>query len=143
MGIKKLHLGRKDNSIFAKNMLQFIEGNWDFSPLGDSYIEMENVSTTSTTIVSNAISTLQDICVSNINRLIFGHLSISSFRSKFNFLCKQIKGSIDIFMLPEPKMDDNLPLGQFLTDGFQTPFRFDRDKNRGWNNVVYTGGHSS
>ena len=141
MGIKKLHLDRKDNSIFAKNMLQFIEGNWDFSPLGDSYTEMENVSTTSTTIVSNAISTLQDICVSNINRLIFGHLSISSFRNKFNFLCEQIKGSID--MLPEPKMDDSLPLGQFLTDGFHTPFKFDRDKNRQWNNVVYMGGHSS
>ena len=50
----------KGNSIFAKNLLQFIEADWDFSPLGDSYIEMENVRNTSTTIVSNAISTLQD-----------------------------------------------------------------------------------
>ena len=104
---------------------------------------MENVSNTSTTIVSNAISTPQNICVGNINRLIFEHLSISSFRNKFNFLCKQIKGSIDIFMLSEPKMDESLLLGQFLIDGFHTPFRFDRDKNRGRNNVVYRGGHSS
>ena len=60
LGVKKLHLNMKGNSIFAKNLLQFIEADWDFSPLGDSYIEMENVRNTSTTIVSNAVSTLQD-----------------------------------------------------------------------------------
>ena len=52
MWIKKLHLNIKDNSIFAKNLLQFIEGDWDLTSLGDSYIEMEN---TLTTIVSNAV----------------------------------------------------------------------------------------
>ena len=43
---KKLHLNRKGNNTFAKNLLQFIKGDWDFSPLRDSYfyIEMENVS---------------------------------------------------------------------------------------------------
>ena len=55
MWIKKLHLNIKDNSIFAKNLQQFIEGDWDLSPLGDSYIEMEYVSNTLTTVVSNAI----------------------------------------------------------------------------------------
>ena len=71
---------------------------------------MENVSNTSTTTVSNAISTLEDIRVSNINRLIFGHLNINSLRNKFNFLCGQIKGYIDTFMLLESKLDDNFPL---------------------------------
>ena len=43
---KKLHLNRKGNNIFAKNLPQFIKGDWDFSPLTNSYfyIEMENVS---------------------------------------------------------------------------------------------------
>ena len=74
MGIKKLHLNKKGKSIFAKNLLQFVEGDWDFSPLGDSYIKMENVFNISSTIVSNAISTYKNICVSNMNRLTFGHL---------------------------------------------------------------------
>ena len=59
--IKKLYLNWKGNSIFASNLLQFIEGDWDLRQLWDSYIEMENVSKTLTTIVSNAISTHKDI----------------------------------------------------------------------------------
>ena len=86
---------------------------------------MENVSNTSTAIVSNAISTLKDIRASNINRLIFGHLKINSLRNKFNFLCEQIKGYADIFMLSESKLDDSFPLAQFCP----RVFRFDRDKN--------------
>ena len=89
---------------------------------------MEKVSNISTIIVSNAISTLKDISVSNINRVIFGHLNINSLRNK-NFLCEQIKGYIDIFILLESKLEDSFLLGQFLIDGFYAPFRFDRDKN--------------
>ena len=37
LGIKKLHLNRKGNIVFAKKLINFIEGNWDFSSLGDSY----------------------------------------------------------------------------------------------------------
>ena len=39
--IKKIHLNRKVNSIFANNLLTFIEGNWDISPLTDTYYETE------------------------------------------------------------------------------------------------------
>ena len=74
MGIKKPHLNKKGKSIFAKNLLQFIEGDWDFGPLGDSYIKMENVFNISPTIVSNAISIYKNTCVRNMNRLTFGHL---------------------------------------------------------------------
>ena len=33
LGVKKLHLNRIGNSIFAKNLLNFIEGNRDIRPL--------------------------------------------------------------------------------------------------------------
>ena len=89
---------------------------------------MENVSNTFTKIVSNA---LKDIRASNINRLIFGHLNIKSLRNKFNFLCEQIKEYIETFVLPESKLDDSSPLGQFLIDSFHALFRFDRDNNGG------------
>ena len=66
---------------------------------------------------------------SNINRLVFGHLNINSLSTEFDFLCEQIKGSIDVFMISESKLDDSFPRGQFLIDGFHTSFRFDRNKN--------------
>ena len=75
LGIKKLYLNRKGNSNFAKNLLNFIEGNWDISLLGDSYYEPENASNT---IITNAKRILRDIRTSNINSLVFGHLNINS-----------------------------------------------------------------
>ena len=127
LGIKKLHLNTKGTGIFAKNLLNFIEGNWDISPLRDSYYETENASNT---IISNAERTLRDIRTTNINRLVFGHLNVNSLRTKFDFLW-QIEGSIDVFIISESKLDDSFPYGQYLIDGFHTPFRFDRNKNGG------------
>ena len=60
LGIKKLHLDRKGNGIFAKSLLKFIEGNWDIGPLGDSYYETGNASNT---IISNSKRTLLGIFV--------------------------------------------------------------------------------
>ena len=87
LGIKKFHHNRKGNSIFAKNLLNLIEGNWDISPLGDSYYEIENASNT----IFQMLKVLLGIFLS-------GHLNISLLRTKFNCLCKQIKGSIDVSM---------------------------------------------
>ena len=105
-------------------MLNFIEGNWDIGTLGDSYYKSENASNT---IITNARRILRDIYNSNINRLIFGHLNINLLRTKFDFLCEQIEGSIDVFLISESKVDDTFPNGQFLIDGFHTPFRFYRN----------------
>ena len=63
--------------------------------------------------------------------MVFGNLNINLLRTKFDFLCEQIEGSIDVFMISESKLDDSFPHGQFLIDGFHTPFRFDRNKNGG------------
>ena len=40
-----------------------------------------------------------------MNKLIFGHLNINSLRNKFDLLSEQVKGSIDILMVPETKFD--------------------------------------
>ena len=135
LGIKKFQLNKEGNSIFAKNFLNFIEGKRDFRRLGDSYYKTENASDT---IIENAKRTLKKIRVSNINRLVLGHLNINSLRTKFDFLCEQSKGYIDVFMTSESKLDDSFPHGQFLIDGFHMPFRFDRNKNGG--EYCYTSG---
>ena len=53
LGVKKIHLNRKGNSIFAKNVLSFIEG--DSNPLGDSYNETENASNKITSIAKRTL----------------------------------------------------------------------------------------
>ena len=66
--MKEEHLVIKKLNIFSKNLLSFIEMNWDITPLGDSYYETENASDT---VISNAKRTLRNIHISNVNRLVF------------------------------------------------------------------------
>ena len=80
---------------------------------------------------SDAKKAAKNIRINNVNKLIFGHLNINSLRNKFDLLYEQIKGSIGIFMISETKLDDSFPQGQFLIEGFHSPFRFDRNKTGG------------
>ena len=56
---------------------------------------------------SDVEKALKDICISNVNKLIFGHLNINSLRKKFDLLSEQVKDSIDILILT--KLDDSSP----------------------------------
>ena len=69
--------------------------------------------------------------MSNINKLIFGHLNVNSLKNKFDLLCEQIIESINIFMITKNKLNDSFPQGQFLIEGFHSSFRFDRNKTEG------------
>ena len=42
-----------------------------------------------------------------------------------------IKSFVDVFMIPETKLDDSFPEGQFFIDDYHTPFRYDRNDNGG------------
>ena len=79
----------------------------------------------------NVKKALTDIRISNMNKLIFGYLYINSLKNKFDLLSEQVKGSIDILMVSETKLDDSFPKGQFLIEGFHSPFRFDSNRNGG------------
>ena len=46
-------------------------------------------------------------------------------------LSHQIKGNIDVVLVSETKIDDSFPTGDFLIDGFSTPYRLDRNSNGG------------
>ena len=52
-------------------------------------------------------------------------------RNKFESFSTQVKGNIDVLMVSETKIDDSLPVGNFVIDGFSTPYRLDRDSNGG------------
>ena len=74
---------------------------------------------------------LKNIRNSNVNKLTFGHLNINSLRNKFDQLTEMVKGFLDIFLISESNLDDSFPEGQFIIDGYDTPFRFDRHGNVG------------
>ena len=80
---------------------------------------------------SDAQQVLKDVRESNVNKLAFGQLNINSLRNKFDMLSKLIKGSTDVFIISETKLDDSFPEVQFFIDGYHTPFRYDRNGNGG------------
>ena len=75
--------------------------------------------------------TLKTIRSDNANKLVFAHLNINSIRNKFEFLATQVKGKIDVLMISETKIDESFPKGNFLIEGFSTPYRLDRDSKGG------------
>ena len=89
---------------------------------------MEDVSSVSH---SDAQQVLKDIRKSNVNKLVFGQLNINSLRNKLGLLHELIKGFVHVFMISETKLDGSVPEGQFFTDGYHTPFRYDRNANAG------------
>ena len=76
---------------------------------------------------SDPIDILNNIHISNANRIIIGQLNINSLRNKFDALKTIIKGKIDILVITESKLDDIFPENQFLIDGFLSPYLLGRD----------------
>ena len=70
---------------------------------------------------------LRALLKKNLNKLIIAHLNVNSLRNKLEFLKEQIQDNIDILMISETKIEASFPLGQFLLEGYSTPFRLDRN----------------
>ena len=81
--------------------------------------------------VVNSKDLLKKLKHDNPNKIIIGHLNINSSRYKFDFLKELIGNNIDIFLISETKLNDTFPFGQYLINGYHTPFRFDRNDNGG------------
>ena len=79
----------------------------------------------------NPLSTIKNLRLSNVNRVVIGNLNINSLPNKFNQLKELVLKHVDILVLTETKLDDSFPNSQFLVDGFSEPFRIDRDRSGG------------
>ena len=62
---------------------------------------------------------------------IVAQININSTRNKFELLVPQIASNINVLTISETKMDDSFPTSQFLTDGFSSSYRLDRNSNGG------------
>ena len=74
---------------------------------------------------------LNEIRKENPNSIIIVHLNINSIRNKFEMLKEVIGNKIDILLIPEIKLDDTLPLSQFVLEGLTPPYRLDRTEHGG------------
>ena len=81
--------------------------------------------------VGDCNNTLKPLRKDNINKLIFAHLNTNSIWNKFELFSQQIKGKVDVLIISETKIDDTSPIGQFLIEGFCTPYRIDRNSKGG------------
>ena len=66
-----------------------------------------------------------------MNRLIIGNVNINSISNKFNQLKLFVQGKVDILIVTETKLGSTFPTSQFVIDGYNEPYRFDRNRNRG------------
>ena len=71
---------------FSSKNPNFIEGNWNFSFERDLFQGEKCVSDDSTVFQSDVEKSVKNIRISNVNKLIFGHVNINSLRNKFDIL---------------------------------------------------------
>ena len=64
-----------------------------------------------------------------MNRLLIGNLYINSIPNKFDQLKFLDRGNVDIFVIPETKLDSTFPTSQFLIKGHSEPYCFNRNRN--------------
>ena len=76
-------------------------------------------------------TSLREIRIKNLNRVIIATLNINSIRNKFDQLKLSIIGNIDILVITETKLDDTFLTANFMIDGFSKPYRRDRTANGG------------
>ena len=67
----------------------------------------------------------------NLNKLIIAHLNVNPLTNKLELLKEKIQNNIDILMISETKKDNSFTIGQFLLNGYSTPFRLDRNAHGG------------
>ena len=71
------------------------------------------------------------ITKNNLNRLVFVHTNINLIRNKFDMLASQVKRYANVTKISETKLDDTIPVDQFVLEGFNKPFRVDHNKTEG------------
>ena len=129
----KLHLNQKGYRLLSDMFLKEISRvfNWQFRMENSDSEECISNLTLKFEKIIDCKSTLKTIRDDNLNKVIFAHLNINSIRNKFEELISQVKGTVDVFMISETKIDDSFPIANFLIDGFSQPYRIDRNSSGG------------
>ena len=114
----------------------FYNGNDESSNISNSSEVKESYPSICDDVVGNP--DLRAFRKKKLNKLIIEHLNVNSLRNKLEFLKEQIQDNIDILMISETKIDASFPIGQFLLNGYRTPFRLDRNTH----SIICSGRYS-
>ena len=77
----------------------------------------------------NVTAILNNRKAKNLNKPNIGQININFLEKKFEPLLSLVKDKIDIFMIPETKLDDTFPFNQFSIEGYSQQFRLDRNRH--------------
>ena len=87
---------------------------------------------TASVIPGGDLNVLNEIRIKYVNNVIIGHLNINTLVNKFEYLKFITKGTLDILVVVETKLDTSFPDTQFVIEGYSKPYRLDRN--------IYGGG---
>ena len=65
----------------------------------------------------------------NTHELVLGQINITSIRSQFDPLMAAVARNIDILLITETKIDSTFPVNHFYLNGYNVPYRHDRNTN--------------
>ena len=131
LGVRKLHLNKKGNSVFAKNLLNYLNKAFgdDCNCLRVSWVNDDEYKFKQLNDLSEDVSvnSLKAVRLKNLNRIIIAYLNINSLRKKSDLLTEQVKTNVDVLVISETTVDSSFPV-VISVAGFCTPFRKDRDQ---------------
>ena len=76
---------------------------------------------------NNPLMILEGIRKKYVKNVVIGHLNINALANKIDALKIVIKDKVDILVLVETKLNDSFPINQFVIEGYNTPYRLDRN----------------
>ena len=76
-------------------------------------------------------TSLRQMRLEDVNRVIVATLNINSIRNKFDQLKLAVINNIDVLVITETKLDETFSTANFMIDGFSKPYRRDRTINGG------------
>ena len=65
----------------------------------------------------------------NMHKIAVGQMNVNSIRNKFDHLMTAVSGNIDILLITETKIDSTFPVNQSYLNGYNVPYRNDRNTN--------------
>ena len=74
---------------------------------------------------------VKDLRIKYPSNIVISFLNINSIRNKIDTLMNFATGNIDIFGIAETKIDESFPVGQFVKQGYKTPYRLDASSTSG------------
>ena len=64
-----------------------------------------------------------------MHKIVVGQINIKYIRNKFGTLMAAVAGNIDILLITETKIGSKFPVNQFYLNGYNIPYRYDRNTN--------------